>query len=294
MSELEFIDLHVHTEYSRGKSLANIDEIVERATEFGMPALAITDSESLSGIPEFYLACKNAGIKPILGAGFNFEPNYGFSDNNARYHIVLLAKNKRGYKNLLKLMEEAYLDNKDGIPKIDMQILSNFYDDLICLSGGFGGVLDKLLREDEKVKATRTMEFFVENFGEENFYIELQDHEFENNIHQMIEFKNFSMELHLPMVVTGGSFYVMRTDAVWCDELRRTRNQEELQGNSYYFKSQEEIITEFEKVPEAIKNTKVIADQCNVDLSIEKLKKLNFDPEDNELTNIRKQLEVLF
>jgi DNA polymerase-3 subunit alpha len=294
MSKLQFIDLHVHTEFSRGKSLSNINEIVERALEFNMSALAIADSESLSGIPEFYIKCKEAGIKPILGAGFNFEPDYGFSDDHRKYHIVLLAKNKKGYRNLLKLMKAAYEDTPKELPRLDMELLAEYADDLICLSGGFGGVIDKLLLEDEKTKAIRVVEFFIENFGSENFYVELQDHEFENNKHKMVEFVNFSLEANLNVVVTGGSFYVMRTDSIWNDELRRNKNQNELDGNSYYFKSPDEIFDVFHDQMKGIENSIKIADACNVELDEKLLKSLKFNIDDDELINIDKQLEVLF
>lgn len=229
-----FIDLHVHTEYTKGNGISNIPDLVKRAKEFGMNALAITDSGSIKGFDKFKSECIKNDIKPIFGCGFYFAP-LGL-ENPETHHLLLLAKGSVGYSNIDKLSQ---------YPRVDFELISKYSEDVYCLTGGRGGVIDKPYLQDNPQLALNNLNKLIDIYGG-RLRLELQ----ENGLTHVI--KKLSDKYSIPMIVTGGSFYINRADASRCNSLRRSNGNRELKGDSYYFKSEDNIRTLFKEFSSAV------------------------------------------
>ncbi|MTI96094.1 MAG: DNA polymerase III subunit alpha [Firmicutes bacterium] len=276
-----FVHLHNHTEYSLLDGAAKIKELVAAAVEMKMPAMAITDHGTMYGVVDFYKAAHKAGIKPILGCEVYVAPESRFVKEGSRednlYHLVLLAENNQGYKNLMELVT---LSNREGFyykPRVDRELLRKHSQGLICLSGCLGGQIPTLLMRGNTEGARELAREFRDIFGPENFYLELQDH-------QMLEQKEvnealaaMSKELDIPLVATNDLHYLRREDAeahdiLLCIQTAKQvddENRMRFPNDEFYLKSPLEMSKLFAWCPEAVENTLKIAERCHVELDFE-------------------------
>lgn len=239
---MKYTDLHIHTEYTRGNGITDIPSLVSKAVALGMDSLAITDSGSLAGIPEFFKECRRQGIRPLAGCGFYYAPSGLESDET--HHLVLLAKNIVGFQNLKELSSWSFSQGMGMKPRIDKNILKKHSCGLIALSGGLGGVIDKPWLLGEKEKALAGLKLLQDIFSED-FYLEFQDNGVENNRKMRTVLKELAAEHSIKTVVTGGSFYLTPEDAQRCNSVRKEQGNKILPGKGYCFKGEEEILTLF-------------------------------------------------
>ncbi len=288
-SRAGFVHLHTHTHYSLLDGLTRVDELVARAKELGMEAAAITDHGAMYGVVEFYQKAKKAGIKPIIGCEVYITENMHDKRPNTNgknfYHLVLLAENNTGYKNLIKLVTAAHLEGFYYKPRIDRELLRHYSGGLIGLSGCLAGEISRaiLSRNDERAKKLALE--YQEIFGKGNFYLELQYHphleEQEILNKKLLE---FSRELDIPLVATQDSHYPRSEDARAHDVLLavQTGNQVDdkdrltLRNDDFSFLAPEKMIENFKDIPEAIENTVKIAERCNVEIELGKTRLPNF------------------
>src|SRR6195256_1800428 len=277
MSSDSFVHLHLHTEYSFLDGLVRTKELMKKAKEFGMPAIAITDHGNLHGAIEFYQEATKAGIKPIIGAEAYMAPGQmkdrPTNQRDAAYHFTLLAKDEAGYRNLVKMISIAHLDGFHYKPRIDKELLAKHSSGLIGLSGCLKGEINMAIQSDNLAKARQSTAEFRDILGAENFFLEMHDHgiEVQQKCNQMLP--RLAKEFGLGLVAANDVHFLERShhethDVMVCigtgkmvhDE-RRMRYTPEL-----YFKSADEMRALFPDHPEAITNTLVIADRCNLAL----------------------------
>ncbi len=282
---MKFVHLHTHTHYSLLDGLTRVDELVERTKELGMKAAAITDHGAMYGVVEFYQKAKKAGIKPIIGCETyiteNMRDKRPSTSGKNFYHLVLLAENNTGYKNLIKLVTAAHLDGFYYKPRIDKGLLRQYSSGLIGLSGCLGGEIGRAVLSKNDERAKRLALEYQEIFGKGNFYLELQYHpHLEEQAILNAKLKEFSKELDIPLVATQDSHYPRSEDARAHDVLLavQTGNQVEdkdrltLRNDDFSFLAPEKMIENFKDAPEAIENTVKIAERCNVEIELGKTK----------------------
>lgn len=261
---MNFIDLHVHTKYTTGNGITEIESLVQRAKEFNMPYLAITDSASILGFKEFNNQCNKYGITPIFGCGFYFAP-LGYTDSTIQ-HLVLIAKNNNGLKNLYVLDDISRKNLINDKPRIDFKDLTSYSDGLFCLTGGLGGVFDKPYLLGDKGLALRNLQNLKELFSD-NLFIELQDNGVENNKTMIEVIPKIAQDLKINMLVTGGSFYLNKEDSKRCNSLRISKGNKKLIGNSYNFKSQAEMRDLFTDFKNEFELSFILAKSCKVNFN---------------------------
>ena len=285
MSTALYVDLHTHTEYTHNNGLSTVDALVEKAVSYNMDALAITDSGNVSGVPQFYGACMRSGIKPIIGLGFYFAEDSRFSQSTQKYHLVLLAENNTGFMHLLELAERSFTQGFYKRPRIDFELLGTYYEGLICLTGGLGGVVDKYLYAHRKNDAICFVQKCLSLFGDDHFFLELQDNGLKKNQEMIAELIRLSKETGAQCVASGGSFYIDKKDAIACNTLRQAHGNKSLDGDGYYFKSPEEMSSLFSMVPNAVRASRKIADRCTVLLNEDQCSQISRN--DDDLSIIR-------
>lgn len=277
-----FVHLHLHTEYSLLDGAARIKNAVNRARELEMPALAITDHGVMYGVVDFYKTCRDSGIKPILGCEVYVAPR-SMDDRTPKvddspYHLVLLAENGEGYRNLLSLVSEGFTRGFYYKPRVDKEALARYSRGLIALSGCVAGEVAAKILAGQNEQAREAAASYRDIFGPGNFFLELQDHGFEEQRKANRELLNIHKELAIPLVVTNDVHYVRREDAENHDVLLAIQtgksvddpDRMKFQSEELYLKSLEEINLLFGEVPQAIRNTVEIADRCNVELEFGK------------------------
>ena len=274
-----FIHLHNHTDFSLLDGAAQIPSYIARCKECGMDALAITDHGNMYGALKFYKACKAAGIKPIIGSEFYMNPRDRrdtspmSEGHNHMYHLILLAMNDNGYHHLMELTTLANTEGFYYKPRIDDEILASHSDDLICLSACLGGEILQNLLNDQWETAKERAAWFKSVFGD-RYYLELQDHGLEEQKRTNPMLVRLSKELDIPLVCTNDIHYISREDANAQDTLlcigTNARKSDEKRmrfpNDNFYFKSEEEMRNLFSWCPQAIENTRVIADRCNLEV----------------------------
>lgn len=301
----DFVHLHVHTEYSLLDGLAKISKLVSQAKIMGMKHLAITDHGALYGAIKFYKTCLEEEINPIIGCEMYIAKRL-LTDkvagkDNESYHLTILAKNYEGYKNLMKLVTIAHLEGFYYRPRIDKDILSKYSKGLIALSGCSSSEIAKSLVEQNHEKAKDTTKTFEQIFGKENFYLEIQRHEFEkfktahppggeiaqdlDRMHReelkiIAGSRKLSNELGIPLVATNDVHYVQAADAqaqdaIVCIQTGKTladiKRLRMIDSPIFFLKSAEEMLELFEDMPEACQNTSKIAQSVNIEISLGKV-----------------------
>jgi len=273
----EFVHLHVHSEYSLLDGLNSCRELAERARELGMPALALTDHGVMYGAVQFYKACKQAGLKPIVGIEMYVAPR-GRQDRDPQqdrrpYHIVLLAQNNAGYQNLMRLATIAQLDGFYYRPRVDRESLAEHSDGLVVLSGCGSSEVSRLIRGGRIDAARRAITWYRDVFPG-RYYLELQEHDIPELAEVNRHVVALARELGLPLVATNDVHYLRRQDAaihdvLLCVQTGKTVNEPQrmrMDGETYYMRDAREMAALFPKAPDALVNTLRIAEMCEIDL----------------------------
>ncbi len=276
---MAFAHLHVHTEYSLLDGSNKIKEYVARVKELGMNSAAITDHGVMYGVIDFYRAARDAGIKPILGCEVYVAPNSRFDKEltggeDRYYHLVLLAENNKGYDNLVKIVSKGFTEGYYYKPRVDMEVLNQYHEGIIALSACLAGEVQRYISKrlpDEARKAARKYEAC---FGKGNYFLELQDHGLPEQRLVNTELLKMSRELDIPLVVTNDVHYTYAEDAGPHDVLLCLQTGKKLadedrmryEGGQYFVKSEEEMKGLFPYAWEAVENTQIIADRCNVEI----------------------------
>ncbi len=304
---MSFVHLHNHTHYSLLDGLTKIDELVEHVKEQGSPAVAITDHGVMYGAIEFYQKCKKAGIKPIIGVEAYIAPGSRFDKTSAQgqktnYHLLLLAKNLTGYKNLLKLTSIAHLEGFYYKPRIDWEVLNKHCEGIIATSACASGEIPYLIKIGKIKEAKKRALEYNELFGQDNFYLELQHHpNIEESEKLNKELIKLSKELNIPLVATNDAHYLKSDDdeaqdillCIQNKKLKEDTDRMNLMDFDLSVRSNKQMIEDFAHVPEAIENTLKIAEKCNLELELGKVQLPQFDvPEGfNENTYFKKLCE---
>ena len=279
---MSFVHLHNHSHYSLLDGLTKLDEMISYAKEQGSPAVALTDHGSMYGIIEFYQKAKKAGIKPILGVETYLAANSRFDKNTREdgrsYHLILLAKNQTGYKNLISLVSFAHLEGFYYKPRIDWELLQKYHEGVIACSACLGGEIPRLISAGKLAEAKKRILEYSELFGPDNYYLEIQDHpELEGQAEVNQQLIKFSRELNIPLVATNDVHYFKKEDAEAQDILLCLQNKKKITDTDrmtmighgdYSMRSNAEMAAAFKDVPEAIENTLKIAGMCNVDIEL--------------------------
>ncbi|MBN2145097.1 MAG: DNA polymerase III subunit alpha, partial [Candidatus Aureabacteria bacterium] len=290
MKHSDFVHLHVHTEYSILDSVCRIRDLVKKAEEYKMPALAMTDNSVLFGAVHFYETCKSAGIKPIIGAEVYVAPK-NLKDKKPcgipfeSHTLTLLVKDEKGYQNLSKLLTTAQFDGFYYRPRIDKELLSQHAKGLICLSGNAQSEIFSLLFQDRLKEAEKVADFYANLFGKEHFYLEIQDHGLEREKRVNPKLMECAAKMKLKMTATNDCHYLNRDDFFAHDIARCIYSGvtiNEFKGSygsmEYYFKSPQEMNELFAFCPEAVHSTKEIAERCYFDMDLSSRHVPEFNP----------------
>ena len=274
-----FVHLHNHTAYSLLDGASKLDEMIQRAKDLNQPAIAITDHGVMYGVVDFYKACKKAGVKPIIGCEVYVAPRTRFDKqaglDDGAYHLVLLVKNEQGYRNLSRLESLASLEGFYYKPRVDREILEQYHEGLIALSGCLAGeVAQKILQED--LDGAREAALWYQNtFGADNYYFEVQNHGIHEQMQINYHLNILSRELNIPLVATNDNHYVNREDAktqdvMMCIQMGKTLddvNRMRFESDNFYLKSYDEMQQILGDYPESLTNTLKIAEQCDFDFT---------------------------
>lgn len=276
-----FVHLHTHTEYSLLDGFTRINKVMDKAIELGMDAVAITDHGSMFGVVEFYKAAKKNGLKPIIGCEVYTAPRSMHDKisniDNQLGHLVLLAKNNVGYQNLIKMVSKSYIEGFYYKPRIDYKLLEKHSEGLIALSACLAGDIQKLILQGQYLKAKDLALYMNQVMGQDNFYLELQDHGIEEQDQVNKELIKISKETGIPLVATNDCHYIEADDAkahdvllcIQTGKVLEDRERMKFTGDQFYFKSPKEMAELFSYVPEAIENTVKIAERCNVNFEFD-------------------------
>ncbi len=277
-----FVHLHLHTEYSLLDGACRIRDLMERVKEVGQEAVAITDHGVMYGVIDFYRAAKAAGIKPVIGCEVYVAPRTRFDKVHAldreAYHLILLCKDETGYRNLSYMVSRGFVEGFYNRPRVDMDLLREHHEGLICLSACLAGRVAQNLHHDDYAAAKQAALEYAEIFGEGNFYLELQDQSLPEERKVNDGLRRIARETGLPMVVTNDAHYLHREDAkmqdvLMCVQMGKTVDDPDRMrfgSEEYYVKSEEEMRALFPDLQEAYDNTVRIAERCNVEFTFGK------------------------
>ena len=272
----QFVHLHIHSEFSLLDGANRIKDLPVRAKELGMDAMAITDHGVMFGAIDFYKSCKKEGIKPIIGCEVYVAPRSRFDRepgiDNKYNHLILLAKNNQGYKNLSKLVSLGFIDGYYYKPRIDLEILEKYSDGLVCLSACLAGSVNQALLNGQNEKAEEIALWHKRVFGED-YYIEIQNNGIKEQVLANQKLVQLARKLDIPLVATNDAHYLKREDAynhevLLCIQTGKRMSDEDrmkFDTEELYVKSPEEMIDYFKAFLDAIENTVKIAEKCNVE-----------------------------
>lgn len=290
----DFVHLHVHTEYSLLDGANRIKDLVKRVKELGMSAIAITDHGVMYGAIEFYKECKKQGIKPIIGCEMYVAPrsrlNKEANVDDKPGHLVLLAKDNEGYKNLIKLVSIAFTEGFYYKPRIDMEVLKKYNKGLIASSACLYGFINRALLADDFDKARKIAQEYIDIFGKDDFYIELQHNGIQAQVLANQRLIKLAREMGLKMIATNDAHYIKREDAASHDVLLCIQTGKKvsdvdrmrMETDEFFIKSPEEVEENFKNLPEVMDNTVEIANKCNVEFEFGHTVLPNFDTPYNE------------
>lgn len=284
----DFVHLHVHSEYSLLDGMCRIKDLPKRAKELGMKAIALTDHGVMYGAVNFYKECISEGIKPIIGCEVyvaprsRFDKESGIDDDYS--HLILLAKNKIGYQNLIKLVSLSFIEGYYYKPRIDLELLEKYSEGLICTSACLAGSVNKALLKDDFEKAKEIALWHKKIFGED-YYLEIQNNGVQAQILANQKLIQLSKMTGIPLVATNDAHYLKKEDSynheiLLCIQTAKKIQDEDrmkFETNEFYIKSPEEMADYFSSVPEAIENTVKIAEKCNYDFEFGVTKLPNYD-----------------
>ena len=274
---MQFCHLHTHTEYSLLDGEASIKKLVARVKELGMDSCAITDHGSMYGVVDFYREAKAQGIHPIIGCEVYMAPRSRFDKvhdiDNKTSHLILLAENQKGYKNLIKLVSAGYIDGFYYKPRIDFEMLKEHSEGIIALSACIAGEVPKALLRGDYDEAKKIALKYAEVLGKDNYFLEIQDHGLSEQKRIIPDMLRLSEETGIGLVATNDIHYLKKEDAKYQDVLMCIQMEKKVddpdrmkfETEEFYIKSPEEMTSLFEYVPQAIENTEKIAKRCNVD-----------------------------
>ncbi len=287
---MAFTHLHVHTEYSLLDGSCKIKELAARARELGMDSMAVTDHGVMYGVVDFYRACKEAGVKPIIGCEVYVAPGSRFDRESGAgeeryYHMVLLAENNQGYANLMKIVSKGFVEGFYYKPRVDDEVLEEYHEGIIALSACLAGEIPRCLVRGMYEEAKQVASKYERIFGKGNFFLELQDHGIpaQRTVNQAL--LRMGREMGIELVATNDVHYIFADDAkphdiLLCIQTGKKvsdQNRMRYEGGQYYCKSEEEMRRLFPYAQEAIYNTHKIAERCNVEIEFGVTKLPHFD-----------------
>ena len=291
---MSFVHLHLHTEYSLLDGACRIEELCRAVKEAGQTSVAITDHGVMYGAVDFYKAAKKNGVKPIIGCEVYVAPDSRFNKEKTaggRYHhLVLLCKNEMGYKNLINMVSKSFTEGFYSKPRVDKQLLLENHEGLIALSACLAGEIPSALLKSDYDEAKNAAIWYRDVFGENNFFLELQNHGMDEQLKINPFIKQISAETRIPLVATNDVHYVSKEDAkmqkvLICIQTGKKLNEENpltFPTDEFYLKSEAEMAELFPDCPEAIENTAKIAERCNFDFEFGKIKLPVFDIGDSD------------
>jgi DNA polymerase-3 subunit alpha len=291
---MSFAHLHVHTEYSLLDGFSNIKKLVKRVKELGMPAVAITDHGTMFGVIEFYHAAKEADVKPIIGLEAYLSARsmkeHDAKEDRRSSHLLLLAENETGYKNLLKIASAAQLEGFYYYPRIDKEFLATHAEGLICTSGCMSAEVPRLIRNGRMEAARSTLDWYYDIFGKDNFFFELQQHDIPDLETVNRALRELGPRYQARYLATNDAHYINPEDAKYQDILLAIQTgsllsdpaRMRMADPSYYIRSPEEMGRLFAEIPEALSNTLMVAERCNVDLTVKNYRLPLFDVPEGE------------
>lgn len=271
-----FTHLHLHTEYSLLDGACRIEGLMQRVKALGQTAVAITDHGVMYGCVDFYKAAKKAGVKPIIGCEVYVATRTRFDKVNridGSNHLVLLCKNETGYKNLIKMVSAGFTEGFYNKPRVDHELLEEYHEGLICLSACLAGEIPQALLAGDYEKAKNLARYYEDLFGKGNYYIEIQDHELDEQRTVLPLLVRLSRETGIPLVATNDAHYLEKEDSrmqhiLICIQTNKTVNDDdvlEFGTDEFYVKSTDEMYELFSAWPEACENTNRIAEMCSFD-----------------------------
>ena len=284
MKHADFVHLHLHTQYSLLDGAIRLDDLFAKAKTYRMPALAMTDHGTMFGAIEFYQQAQKAGLKPIIGCEVYVAPASRFDKNlkgpsEASHHLILLAKNLAGYRNLMKLVSLAHFEGFYYKPRVDKELLQAHNEGLIALSACLHGEVPYYLAGGDRSRALRAADELKSIFSDRRFYLELQENEIPEQIKVNQGLMEIAREFSLPLVATNDCHYLKREDAqaheiLLCIQTGKTlkdADRMKFSTNEFFFRSAEEMAALFSYCPEAMQNTIEVAERCNLDLKLSEL-----------------------
>lgn len=290
----DFVHLHTHTEYSLLDGACRVEQLVGKAKELGMHSLAITDHGCMFGVVEFYKAAKEAGLKPIIGCEVYTAPRSRFDKEgrqDSEYnHLVLLAENDTGWHNLIKIVSIGYTEGFYYKPRVDMEVLQQYSEGIIALSACLAGEIPQNFLAHDDEAAYRSAQRFLDIFGENNFFIELQDHGIAEQREVAPKLIKLARDMNIPMVVTNDIHYIEKQDARVQDALLCIQTGKKFADTDrmrfateeFYLKNADEMAALFPQLPELLENTVKIAERCHVEIEFGKFHLPQFDVPDGK------------
>ena len=291
---MDFVHLHLHTEYSLLDGCCRIERVIDRAAELGQKSIAITDHGVMYGAIDFYKYAKKKGVKPIIGCEVYVAPNSRFEKQRTKdgsySHLLLLCENNEGYRNLIKLVSLGFTEGFYSKPRVDRELLEKYSDGIIALSACLAGEIPKFLMRGDYEKAKETALWYNKTFGEGNYYLEMQNHGIAEQQTVNAQLIRMSKETGIPLVATNDVHYINAEDyrmhkvllCVQTGTRLSDENSLEFKTNEFYLKTGEEMAELFPETPEAITNTLSIAERCNVEFEFGKIKLPHFEIGDRD------------
>ncbi|MBS3943768.1 MAG: DNA polymerase III subunit alpha, partial [Dethiobacter sp.] len=278
-----FVHLHTHSEYSLLDGAARIKQLVKRAADLKMPALGLTDHGNMFGVIDFYREAMSVGIKPVIGCEVYVAPrtrlNKEPKHDDYQYHLVLLAENETGYRNLMRIVSAGYTEGFYYKPRVDRELLASNAAGLIALSGCLAGEIPVRMIRGEQENARRVAREYRDIFGANNFFLEIQNHHLPDQAAVNHLLKQLSQEEKIPLVATNDVHYLSREDAfvhdvLLCVQTGKTIHDSarlKFESQEFYFKEAREMAALFPECLEALENTGVIAERCNLEMKFDQL-----------------------